>query len=228
MKFGKTLAASVAVAATLAAGAALAQDKLVVAIYKSGTQQYFIDQAAGFTKAAEELGYKAQIINVEMDANLAISAVSDAIAAGAAAIAITAPGPGHRCRRGQGGGDGIPLIATDDPLVDGDGKPVPFAGFDGVAMGTKVGERAAELVKASGWLDGTDYGVLSEHRGADAVGLQRSDECRGRTTEACRRRGRCGQAGFLRWHHRCGADSGRSGDHRKPGCEQVDRLWLQR
>ncbi len=59
MHFKTTLTASVVFAATWAAGAALAEDKLVVAIYKSGRQQYFIDQAAGFTQAAEALGYKA-------------------------------------------------------------------------------------------------------------------------------------------------------------------------
>ena len=76
-----------------AAGPALAQDEgnLIVAIYKSGTQQYFIDQAAGFTAAAEELGYEARTINVELDSNLAVSAVSDAIASGAKGIAITVP-----------------------------------------------------------------------------------------------------------------------------------------
>ena len=80
-------------ATLLMSGAALAQESkgLLVAIYKSGTQQYFIDQGAGFTAAAEELGYDAQVINVELDSNLAVSAVSDAIAAGAKGIAITVP-----------------------------------------------------------------------------------------------------------------------------------------
>jgi L-arabinose transport system substrate-binding protein len=162
MKFKQTLTASVVFAATLAAGAAFAEDKLIVAIYKSGTQQYFIDQGAGFTKAAEELGYKAQIINVEMDANLAISAVSDAIAAGAKAIAITAPDQAIGAAVAKAAADaGIPLIATDDPLKDGAGADVPFAGFDGVAMGTKVGDRAGELASAAGWLSDPNLGILT-------------------------------------------------------------------
>ena len=185
MKFKTTLAASVVFATTLVAGAAFAQDKLIVAIYKSGTQQYFIDQAAGFTKAAEELGYKAQIINVETDANLAISAVSDAIAAGAKAIAITAPDQAIGAAVAKAAADaGIPLIATDDPLTDADGKAVPFAGFDGVAMGTKVGERAAELVTASGWLAGTDYGVLSVEVQTLSVCNDRTNAAAGQVTAA--------------------------------------------
>ena len=53
-----------AAALSLAGGAAMAQENgLLVAIYKSGTQQYFLDQAAGFTAAAEELGFEARTIN---------------------------------------------------------------------------------------------------------------------------------------------------------------------
>ena len=181
MNLKRTLALTSALVTALSVGMAAnaaAQDKLIVAIYKSGTQQYFIDQAAGFTKAAEELGYKAQIINVETDANLAISAVSDAIAAGAKGIGITAPDQAIGTAVAKAAADaGIPLIATDDPLVDGAGNDVPFAGFDGVAMGTNVGKRAGELLQASGWLESNDYGVLS-------VEVQTLSVCNDRTNAA--------------------------------------------
>lgn len=139
-----------------------AQEKTVVAIYKSGTQQYFIDQGEGFTAAANELGYEAKIINVELDANLAVSAVSDAIASGAAGIAITAPdqalGPAVAREAAKAG---LPLVATDDTLQDDEGNAVPFVGFDGTDMGKKVGESASALLQASGWMEGDDFGVLS-------------------------------------------------------------------
>lgn len=171
----KTLLTTGVVMTLLAAGVAQAQDKLIVAIYKSGTQQYFIDQAAGFTAAAKELGYEARIINVELDANLAISAVSDAIASGAKGIGLTAPDQAMGPAAAKAAKDaGIPLIATDDPLKDADGKDVPFAGFDGVAMGTKVGDKAGELLKASGWLDGGKVGILS-------VGVETLSVCNDRT-----------------------------------------------
>jgi L-arabinose transport system substrate-binding protein len=148
--------------AALTFSTAHAEDKLLVAIYKSGTQQYFIDEAAGFKKAAEAAGYKAKIINVELDANLAVSAVSDAIAAGAKGIALTAPDQAMGAAAAKAADEGkVLLVATDDPLKDGAGKPVPFVGFDGVDMGTKVGEKAGELLKSSGWLKDTSYGVLS-------------------------------------------------------------------
>jgi L-arabinose transport system substrate-binding protein len=149
----------------LAAGWAAAQEEgeggLVVAIYKSGTQQYFIDQARGFTEAAEELGYEARTINVELDSNLAVSAVSDAIAAGADGIAITVPDQALGPAVAQAAAEaGIPLVATDDAIQDGNGDPVPFVGFNGTDMGTKVGQSAAELLTGSGWLESGDYGVM--------------------------------------------------------------------
>lgn len=157
-----TVVGACAVLAALAASqASLAADKTLVAIYKSGTQQYFIDQGEGFTAAARELGYGANIINVELDSNLAISAVSDAIASGAAGIGITAPDQALGPAVSKAAADaGIPLLATDDPLQGADGA-VPFVGFDGTDMGDKVGEAAVGLLDDAGWKDGSDYGVLS-------------------------------------------------------------------
>jgi L-arabinose transport system substrate-binding protein len=162
------------------AGASMvsAKEKLVVAIYKSGTQQYFIDQANGFSKAAEALGYKAKVINVELDANLAISAISDAIASGASGIGLTAPDQAMGPAAAKAAADAkIPLVATDDSLKTGDGKPVPFVGFDGTDMGRKVGEKAAQLFKASGWASGSQYGVMS-------VEVQTLSVCNDRTNAA--------------------------------------------
>lgn len=163
MNFTSRVFSSVIAAGMLmSSGAVLAADKEIVAIYKSGTQQYFIDQAEGFVAAAKELGYDAKIINVELDSNLAVSAVSDAIASGAKGIGITAPDQALGPAVSKAAADaGVLMVATDDPLKDGDGNPVPFVGFDGTAMGTSVGEKAGELLKASGWLDGGSYGVLS-------------------------------------------------------------------
>jgi L-arabinose transport system substrate-binding protein len=145
-----------------AASAATAQDKpLLVAIYKSGTQQYFIDQAKGFTDAATAAGFEARTINVELDANLAVSAVSDAIAAGAKGIAITVPDQSLGPAIAKAAADaGIPLVATDDAIKDGAGNAVPFVGFNGTDMGNKVGAKAAELLQASGWLADGNYGVI--------------------------------------------------------------------
>lgn len=140
------------------------EEGLLVAIYKSGTQEYFLEQAEGFEARAEELGFSAETFNVELDANLAISTVSDAIGQGADGIAITVPD--------QAGGpaimelvnaEGLPLVATDDAIEDENGDAVPFVGFDGPDMGRSVGLAAAELLGEAGWLedDSVTFGVLS-------------------------------------------------------------------
>lgn len=158
------LLAGIGMTVALGCGAqpAAAADKQIVAIYKSGTQQYFIDQGMGFTKAAEAMGYKAKVINVELDSNLAVTAVSDAIASGAKGIAITAPDQklGPAVAKAAAGAN-IPLVATDDRLMDADGKPIPFVGFDGTDMGNRVGTTAGDLLKASGWLKSGNYSVLT-------------------------------------------------------------------
>lgn len=167
------------------ANSALAQDKLIVGIYKSGTQQYFIDEAAGFAKAAKELGYQSKIINVELDANLAISAITDAIASGAKGIGITAPDQAIGPAVTKVAADAnVLLVATDDSLRDGAGNAVPYVGFDGKDMGTKVGIAAADLLKASGWLDGGNYGILSVEVQTLSVCNDRTDASRDEVAKA--------------------------------------------
>lgn len=137
---------------------------LLVAIYKSGTQEYFLDQAAGFKERAEELGFDAETFDVELNANLAINTLNDAIAQGAVGIAITVPdqaiGPSVAQAAAQAG---IPLVATDDAISDDAGQAVPFVGFNGTDMGTSVGTAAAELLNENGWLedDSINLGLLS-------------------------------------------------------------------
>ena len=156
------------------AGAAVAQEKSIVAIYKSGTQQYFIDEAKGFTDAAKAAGYDAKTINVELDANKGVSAMTDAIASGAKGIAMTAPDQAIGPAVTKAALDAkIPFVATDDSLKDADGNAIPYVGFDGTDMGNKVGTEAGQLFKAAKWT-GT-YGVLS-------VEVQTLSVCNDRTT----------------------------------------------
>lgn len=178
MRFAKWAGAA---ALAVVAGAVGAQDAggLLVAIYKSGTQQYFIDQARGFTEEAEARGYTAQTINVELDSNLAVSAVSDAIAAGAKGIAITVPDQALGPAVAKAAADaGVPLVATDDGVQDESGNPVPFVGFNGTDMGTKVGQSAAELLQASGLLDSGDYAVLVTEVSTLSVCMDRTNAAR--------------------------------------------------
>ncbi|MBN9000458.1 MAG: substrate-binding domain-containing protein, partial [Rhizobiales bacterium] len=159
-RLGHALLLGGLVAAGLA-GNAMAEDKTIVAIYKSGTQQYFIDQAKGFVDAAKAAGYDAKTINVELDANKAVSAMTDAISGGAKGVAMTAPDQAIGPAVAKQAADAkIPFVATDDSLKDASGNPIPFVGFDGTDMGNKVGAKAGELFKAANWAGGK-YGVLS-------------------------------------------------------------------
>lgn len=143
---------------------AVEEAPLLVAINKSADQQYFIDLQNAFTVKAEELGANARTFNAKLDPNLGVGLVEDAISAGAKGIAITVPdqtiGPAIAEAAEEAG---VELIATDDNIVDADGDPVPFVGFNGSDMGAKVGQAAAEMLGENGWLDDPDkkVGVLS-------------------------------------------------------------------
>jgi L-arabinose transport system substrate-binding protein len=54
---------------------------------------------------------------------------------------------------------GVPLVSSDDNISDGRGQPVPFVGFDGFDMGSKIGTEAAKRVAAGGW-NATETGVV--------------------------------------------------------------------
>ncbi len=144
--------------------AEMEESPLFVVINKSADQQYFIDLQDSFVDTAEEFGGEAKKFNAKLDPNLGVSLVNDAISAGAQGIAITVPDQTIGPAIAQAAADaGVTLIATDDSIVDADGNPVPFVGFDGKDMGRKVGEAASELLAESGWLDDADkkVGVLS-------------------------------------------------------------------
>lgn len=121
-------------------------------IQKQGDQQYFIDQGDGAKAAAAQLGAEVTMINVGDDANAAISQLDTVISQGYDAIAIVVPdqkiGPQviEAAKKA-----GIPLVATDDAILDAAGTAAPFVGFDGTSMGEKVGEEAAKLFKSTNW-----------------------------------------------------------------------------
>lgn len=122
-------------------------------IQKQGDQQYFVDEAKGARDEAKVLGnVKVDVVNVQMDANAAISAMNVMVGQKVNGIAIVVPdqqiGPQVI---DMASGAGIPLVSSDDPIKSGTGKPAAFVGFDGYQMGYKVGQAAGELYKQAGW-----------------------------------------------------------------------------
>lgn len=127
---------------------------LFIAINKSADQQYFIDLQTSFIEKIEELGGSAKKFDAKLDPSLGVSLIDNAISSGAKGIAITVPdqtiGPAiSKAARDAG----VVLIATDDSIVDENGDPVPFVGFDGKAMGKACGEAAVDLATEAKWLD---------------------------------------------------------------------------
>ncbi|WP_394839796.1 substrate-binding domain-containing protein [Pendulispora rubella] len=126
--------------------------RTIAYIQKQGDQQYFVDQAAGAQAEAAKLGVELKVSNVALDSNLAVSTLETMIAQKVDGIAIVVPdqliGPQVIDRAKQAG---IPLIASDDGILDAQKNAAPFVGFDGTAMGTEVGTKAGQLYKASGW-----------------------------------------------------------------------------
>jgi L-arabinose transport system substrate-binding protein len=150
---------------------------LFVGINKSADQQYFIDQQQAFKAEIEKKGGQAKLYNAKLDANTGISEVNDAISAGAKGIAITVPDQTIGPAVSKAATDAkVALVATDDAIKDSSGNPVPFVGFSGTDMGTKVGDEAAKLLTAAGWLtSGKKVGVL-------AAEVQTLSVCNDRTT----------------------------------------------
>jgi L-arabinose transport system substrate-binding protein len=150
------LSAGVAVAiglGGLAARAAGDSPLTIAYIQKQGDQQYFVDEANGARDEAKALGnVKVDVVNVQMDANAAISAMNVMVGQKVGGIAIVVPdqqiGPQVI---DMASGANIPLVSSDDPIKSGTGQPAAFVGFDGYQMGYKVGQAAGTLFKTAGW-----------------------------------------------------------------------------
>lgn len=152
-----------ATGASPSTGGGTGDKPLFVAINKAADQQYFIDLQTSFVSKIEKLGGSAEKYDAKDQAELGVNLVNDAISKGAKGIAITVPDQAIGPAIAKAAKDaGIPLIATDDPIKDDAGNPIPFVGFDGTDMGNKVGDEAGRLLKQAGWLtDGSVVGMLA-------------------------------------------------------------------
>ena len=129
----------------------LAQDAPKIAfLYKMGDNPWYLAESAGAQRAAEELGVDLTMQDLQLDANLALTALDTVIAAGVQGVAIVVPdqaiGPAVVEKINAAG---IPVVAVDDILKDADGNPLaPYLGIDNYAIGEQVGSAAAEIGRA--------------------------------------------------------------------------------
>lgn len=137
----------------------------IALLQKQGDQQYFIDEANGGKAAADEAGdVKLNVVDLGTDSNKAISEVEAAIAQDVDGIIIVVPDGKIGPQVIQLAEDaGIPIMAADDAIVDASGEAAPFTGFNGTAMGEKVGEEAARLYQEAGWT-AADTRILSAYK----------------------------------------------------------------
>ena len=145
-------------------------------LQKQGDQQYFVDEANGGRAAAKKAGdVTLKVVDLGTDANAAISQVDSVIAQGVDGIVIVVPdqqiGPQVIAAAKAAN---VPIMASDDVIKDAGGKPAPFAGFDGTAMGMKVGQEAATLYRKAGWT-ASDTRILSGYKQDLSVCSQRVD-----------------------------------------------------
>src|SRR6266550_3911081 len=126
------------------AGAAQRKSGPITIAYlqKQGDQQYFVDEANGAKAEAARLGdVNVVVADLGTDANKAINVVTTEIGQKVDGIAIVVPdqkiGPQVLSAASAAG---IPVVASDDPIEQGSGKPAPFVGFDSGQMGTSVGQ----------------------------------------------------------------------------------------
>jgi L-arabinose transport system substrate-binding protein len=146
-------------------------------VVKFGEDPWFINEVAGAKAEANKLGATFTSQNVKTDANLAITGVDNAIAAGASGLVIVVPdqqiGPAVIAKAKEAH---IPLIAVDDVIKDSEGKEAPFVGFSGVAIGKKVGEVIADMQDKLGWgKAGPETMVMAAEAQTVSVCMDRTD-----------------------------------------------------
>jgi L-arabinose transport system substrate-binding protein len=144
-------------------------------IVKYGTVPYFINEARGVRSKAQQLGADISVEDVEQDSNLELTNVNTAVGQGVSGIITVVPsqklGPAVIARAQAAN---IPLIAVDDPIVDGNGKPAPFIGFDATAIGTQVGDELAQLFQQAKLTPGAEVKIASIEDQATPVCMQRN------------------------------------------------------
>jgi len=146
-------------------------------VVKDGNDMWFLNEVAGAKAEAEKLGAGFTSQNVELNANLAITGVDNAIAGGADGIVIVVPeqqiGPAVMKKAVDAG---IPIIAVDDGIVGEDGKPAPFVGFSSVDAGKQVGNAIADIYGELGWAKpGPETAILTAEAQTVSVCMDRTD-----------------------------------------------------
>lgn len=127
---------------------------------KQATQDYFIGEAAGAKKKAQELGVELTTVDLGNDTSKTLDAVNTALAQKASGIIIVVPDPSvGPAVVSATKANNVALLTSDDQICVSKPNPadcpatelVPRVGFSGAQMGQEVGQEAAKLYASSGW-----------------------------------------------------------------------------
>lgn len=118
-------------------------------VVKRGTDPFAADQVDAAKARAEAEGVELLTADVKQDSGLTINTVQQMIANGIQGLIIVVPDQALGPQIMQLAADaGIPVLASDDPIVDSAGNPAPFVGLDGAALGKQAGEELLKLAQA--------------------------------------------------------------------------------
>ncbi|MDD2957316.1 MAG: arabinose ABC transporter substrate-binding protein [Lachnospiraceae bacterium] len=151
---------------TLAGGcltASAEEDKLVVyGIYKAGDQTWFIDEGAAAQKAVEDAGGEFIFVDAKMSPEEYLKAIDNAIANKASGIVTCIPDQTmSQATIDKATEAGIPIVAADDALQDGDGnKLAPWVGINAYVIGEANGEWVANYAKENDLVGKDEVGLL--------------------------------------------------------------------
>ncbi|WP_292896977.1 MULTISPECIES: arabinose ABC transporter substrate-binding protein [unclassified Nitratireductor] len=153
MRFLKT-AAMAAIAGTLLAGSALADEVKIGFLVKQPEEPWFQDEWKFADIAASEKGFTLVKIGAE-DGEKVMSAIDNLGVQGVQGFIICTPdvklGPGIVAKAAA---NGLKLMTVDDRLVGSDGEPladVPHMGISAVKIGETAGEAIVAEIKNRGW-----------------------------------------------------------------------------
>lgn len=119
---------------------------------------YFVTEANGAKAQAKKLGVKLQVVDSGQDPQKDVTLSQSLITSGVKAIAVVPSNTdiGPRVFRLTTAAK-IPLVASDSPLADANGKKAPFIGLDNTGSGVQVGQIISKLYKQKGWSPSDTY-----------------------------------------------------------------------
>jgi L-arabinose transport system substrate-binding protein len=121
-------------------------------ISKDLSQGYFQTEATGVKKQAKSSGYSTLTMDSRGNADTQSANIDTAITQGVKGVVLVTQdqklGPAVAAKLAAAD---IPLVTVDDPIVDANGKAVPFVGMATKLIGTDVGQLLSASVASKGW-----------------------------------------------------------------------------